>query len=499
MPRTRASTAALAALLSAALAGCGGGSSGPDCSDTATRANVKSLVGSWYLYSANVDVAPFDPAAPTRSPAEFLDAMVDSARLPGGAFTPDHGRGFSYLTTKSANQQFFQEGTSLGYGIGLTFPAADQVVVTQVFGDAMDPAEPQYALRSPAAKAGFARGDAIVAVAPAAGATPNAANLDAAANQVAALLALDPVNRSAFFAALGSGAAGTARDFRLRRAGGALVDVQATTALYWLDPVPRYTAPTVLTSPGGRKVGYLMLRSFITPANAALRTAFAAFKAQGVTDLVVDLRYDGGGLLDVASTFLDLMGQGLAGTFQFGLRHNAAQAPGQDLTANFGAEPNALAPARVAFIVREGSASASELLPFALAPHLGADVALVGERTLGKPAGQYGFSGPDCPTVYVLLSFQLANATGRAEYWDGLPDAAWAGSTCQAADDLTRPTGDPAEDSTRVALEWIDGGQAACTPIPPFQPAARQARALRIPLALPPEPSLAQRHIPNLQ
>ncbi len=499
MPRTRA--AALAALLVAALAACGGGGAGPDCSDTGTRANVKSLVGSWYLYAASVDVTPFDPADPTRSPAEFLDAMVDSARLPGGAFTPDHGRHFSYLTTKSANQQFFEEGTSVGYGIGLTFPTADAVVVTQVFGDAMDPTEPRYALRSPAAKAGFARGDTIVAVAPATAATPSATALDAPASQVSALLAQDPVNRSAFFAALGSGAAGTARDFRLRRATGELVDVQATTALYWLDPVPRYTAPTVLTSPGGRKVGYLVLRSFINPANDALRTAFAAFKAEDppVTDLIVDLRYDGGGLLDVASTFLDLMGQGRTGTFQFGLRHNAAQAPGQDFTANFGAEPNAIAPARVAFIVREGSASASELLPFALAPLLGADVALVGERTLGKPAGQYGFSGPDCPTVYVLLSFQLANATGRAEYWDGLPDAAWAGSTCQVADDLTRPTGDPAEDSTRVALEWIDGGQAACTPIPAFQPAARQARTLRIPLALPPEPSLAQRHIPGLQ
>jgi hypothetical protein len=153
----------------------------------------------------------------------------------------------------------------------------------------------------------------------------------------------------------------------------------------------------------------------------------------------------------------------------------------------------------VAFIMGHGSASASELLPFALAPYLGADVALIGDRSLGKPAGQNPFPEDGCSTLYVILTFQLANSSGRAGYWDGLPDASWPGSSCQAADDLTHPANDAAEASTAMALQWIDGGQAACTPLPTTPPAARRAAALQAPLAAGPEPSLAQRHIPNLQ
>lgn len=502
MPRSRASTAALAALLSAALAACDGGSS-PDCSDRAVRVNVKELVGTYYLFNDQVDLPAFDPVTSTLSPAAFLDAMVDSAS------GPDAGRGYSYLTTTSASAQFFDEGTSLGFGIGLRFDGTNQAFVTQVFGDGMDPAEPKYALRSAAARAGFQRGDELVAIAPGTAPTPSAVALDLPANQVSALLAVDPVGRGAFFAALGSSVAGTVRDFRLRRPDGSLVDVQATTATYWLDPVPRYLAPVVLTSPGGKQVGYLMLRAFINPAVrfkvaggldvTPLATALADFRARGITDLIVDLRYDGGGLLGVTSDFLDLLGGGRAGARQFSLEYNAQVATQFHPTFEFAPPATAITPTRVAFIMGRGSASASELLPFALAPYLGADVALVGERSLGKPAGQNPFDEAGCPTLYVVLTFQLANRDGRAAYWDGLPDAAWTGSSCQALDDLTHPTGDANEDSTRVALAWIDGGQGACTPIAPFQPPARQARALQIPLALPPEPSLAQRHIPGLQ
>lgn len=473
---------ALAALL-AALAGCSGGSSGgPDCSDRATRQDIQTLAATWYLFAGQVDFGAFDPADPAWTPAAFLDAIVNSA---GG---PDAGRHYSYLSTKASNQQFYDEGTSLGFGMGLHREGASRLLLSQVFGEAMAPGTP---LRSPAAQAGFTRGDELLAIA------PTQAALDDAASQVADLLARDATAPGTLSAAFSSSVAGTTRWFRVApRGGGAAVDRQATTAIYSLDPVPPVA---VLTSPGGRKVGYVLLRTFINPATPLLRDAFALFKAQDppVTDLVVDLRYDGGGLLDVAKTFLDLMEDGRAGAVAYGLRHNAARAAQYDVTRAVAAEASAIAPARVAVITGPATASASELLPFSLVPWKGADVAVVGDRSLGKPAGQYGFSAPDCPTVYVLLSFQLANAAGRAEYWDGLPDAAWAGSSCAAADDLTRPLGDPEEASTKAALAFIDGGQAACTPIPPFAPLVRRARALAGEGAAV-EPTLAQRHVPNL-
>lgn len=466
------------ALLVAALAGCPGGSSGgADCSERAVRQDVHELAAAWYLFADQVDFTAFDPADPTLTPAAFLAAIVESA---GG---PDAGRGYSYLTTKGATQQFYDEGTSLGFGMGLYREGTDRLLLSQVFGEAMAPGAP---LRSPAAQAGFTRGDELLAIA------PTQAALGDPASQVADLLA-----RDALSAAFSSSVPGTTRWFRVApRGGGATVDRQATTAVYSLDPVPPVA---VLTSPGGRKVGYVVLRTFINPATPLLRDAFALFKAQDppVTDLVVDLRYDGGGLLGVAKTFLDLMEAGRAGAVAYGLRHNAARAAHYDVTVNVAAEANAIAPARVAVITGPDTASASELLPFALAPWKGADVAVVGSRSLGKPSGQYLFERPDCPTVYVLLAFQLANAAGRAEYWDGLPDAAWAGSSCAAADDLTRPLGDPEEASIEAALAFVDGGQAACTPIPPFTAPGRRARALAGEGAAV-EPTLAQRHVPNL-
>lgn len=468
---------ALAALL-AALAGCSGGSSGaPACSDRATREDVETVASTWYLFKDQVDFAAFDPADPSLTPAAFLDAIVNSA---GG---PDAGRHYSYLSTKAANQQLYDEGTALGFGMGLHQEGAGRLLLTQVFGEAMAPGTP---LRSPAAQAGFTRGDELLAIA------PTQAALDDPSSQVAGLLA-----RGALSAAFSSGVPGTTRWFRVApRGGGAVVDRQATTAVYSLDPVPPVA---VLTSPGGRRAGYVMLRTFINPATPLLRDAFALFKAQDppVTDLVVDLRYDGGGLLEVGKVLVDLMSAGRTGDVAYGLRHNAARSGQYDVTRTIAAEAGALAPARVAFITGPGTASASELLPFSLVASKGADVAVVGARSLGKPAGQYGFSSPDCPTVYVVLAFQLANAAGRAEYWDGLPDAAWAGASCAADDDLTRPAGDPEEASTRAALAFIDGGQAACTPIAPFAPPARRARVLAGEGAAE-EPALVQRLVPNL-
>jgi C-terminal processing protease CtpA/Prc len=473
--------AALAAALLALgpLLGCPGAKPA-DCSPAATKAAVLATARSWYLFAERVpDFAAFDPADPTLSPQQFLDAIVAAA----GA--PDTGRGFSYLSTKAASSQFFDEGTSLGYGLGLRFVGATQLFVSQVFGDAATPPG------SPAAAAGFARGDELLAIA------PSQAGLDAPASQVADLLARDALSD-----AFSSGLAGTTRWFRVRHAGATdPVDLTATTATYSLDPLPRAALPIVLTVPAAgsdtgveKRVGYLHLRTFVGPAAPLLRQAFAALQAQGVTDLIVDLRYDGGGRLDVAGVFVDLLTAGRTGA-RFGLRHNALHVA-DDFDWPSGAEAAAIAPARVAFILTRGSASASELLPFVLAAQMGAQVAVIGEASYGKPAGQYGFSDPDCPELLYLLSFQLASGGVRAEYFGGLPDAAWTGGSCAADDDLTRPQGDPAEGMTGAALGWIADRSCAGGAIPVTGVAARRARVLAAPAA--PEPSPAQRHVPGL-
>src|SRR5690606_12329172 len=100
---------------------------------------------------------------------------------------------------------------------------------------------------------------------------------------------------AALIEALGPDARGTARVVHVRDQAGVERRVTLTKAAFALDPVSdRYGARIVMD--GAKKVGYINLRTFIGTADGDLRAAFADFKAQGVTELIIDLRYNGGGL-----------------------------------------------------------------------------------------------------------------------------------------------------------------------------------------------------------
>jgi carboxyl-terminal processing protease len=80
-----------------------------------------------------------------------------------------------------------------------------------------------------------------------------------------------------------------------------------TKADYALDPISDRYGAKIITE-GGRNYGYLNLRTFISSANPQLRTAFLNFRNQGVTDIIVDFRYNGGGLVSTAELMGDLLG-----------------------------------------------------------------------------------------------------------------------------------------------------------------------------------------------
>jgi hypothetical protein len=79
---------------------------------------------------------------------------------------------------------------------------------------------------------------------------------------------------------------------------------------------------------------------------------------------------------------------------------------------------------------------------------------IVGDRTYGKPVGQYAI--PFCDKVLAAVAFKLTNADGQGDYFDGLAP------NCAAADDLDAQLGDPGEASLKEALTVIATG--ACTP-----------------------------------
>jgi hypothetical protein len=267
-----------------------------------------------------------------------------------------------------------------------------------------------------------------------------------------------------------------------------------TKRVYALRPVPPHR---ILDLPSG-KVGYVALRTFIQPADPQLRDAFAAFKAAGATRAIVDLRYNGGGLVSTAVTLASLAHASGAGQEMFRFDFNADH-PEEDQVVTFRSDPSAIDATRIAFITTHGSASASELVPNALEAYLGSNVALVGGATYGKPVGQVPWNLEACDLAFYLVSFRLANAQGDADYFAGLPDEQghFTGPLCPAADDLSHAFGDPAEASVAAALHWLDTGECPAPAPAALSASPRRVRpgAARFPAEE--EPSFVQRWIPG--
>src|SRR5205085_9218900 len=153
-------------------------------------------------------------------------------------------------------------------------------------------------------------------------------------------------------------------------------------------------------------VGYLDYSQFVTYSLADLQNAISTFAQQGATELVLDLRYNGGG--DVA-TSRDLgslvAGARVAGQLFAALRYNDKnQARNSDYRFT---APTASIPSltRVFIIASGNTASASELVINGLKPFM--DVVLVGETTYGKPYGFEPFSY--CGTTYNAVNFDVLN------------------------------------------------------------------------------------------
>lgn len=228
-----------------------------------------------------------------------------------------------------------------------------------------------------------------------------------------------------------------------------------------LQPVP--LARTV-ASPGGRRVGYVLFNDHARGAQDALIDAFAALKAQGVQDLVLDLRYNGGGFLYVARAAAAMAaGTDIAGQVFATLAYNPARsAAGDDRQFTFdtvvqvaedrypvGTPLPQLGLPRVYVLTSALTCSASEAIVNALRG-VGVEVVLVGGRSCGKP---YGFHRRDnCGQAYFPLQFRMANARGESVPTIGLP------VQCQVAEDPWAALGSPAEPLLAAALRHADTG-----------------------------------------
>jgi C-terminal peptidase prc len=391
------------------------------CSVTGQNLYVRDVLQDLYLWN---EFLPSVNPSSYSSPEAYLEAV---------RYRPLDSR-FSYITSAAASNAFYSDSQFVGYGFS-TSQLGDELRVLQVFPD------------SPASEAGLARGDTI---------------LEIDGRSVASLIDSGQIG-----SAFGPSEIGVTSEVLVRSLTGVERRQQMTKR-----PV---TIPTVSLTRAyeveGRRVGYLFFRNFVRPSVAALDEAFAALNQAGVSELVLDLRYNGGGLVDVAVHLSSLIGGALTAGQPFAtFTHNARNAFRNETLRFAEATPTAPTLSRLIVITTRSSASASEGVINGLRPFM--PVVLIGEATYGKPVGQYLIEF--CGKVLAPVSFSLRNANGEADYFDGFAP------TCMASDGIDRELGDPQEASLAEAFHYIRHGECSLPfdrALPSRAPSGRDLRA----------------------
>jgi carboxyl-terminal processing protease len=236
-------------------------------------------------------------------------------------------------------------------------------------------------------------------------------------------------------------------------------------------------------------VGYLLFNNQLAHAETELVSAINTLQTAGVTDLVLDMRYNGGGYLDIASELAYMIAgpQMTAGqTFeliQFNSKHPSTDpvtgnaispTPFHTMTLGLSVTRGQALPTlnlqKVYVLTSSGTCSASEAVMNSL-QGVGVQVIQVGTTTCGKP---YGFYPQDnCGTTYFSIEFEGVNARSFGSYSDGfVPTPAVASSTgtdfklpgCVVQDDFTHALGDQNESLLFSALSYRASGSCGTPP-----------------------------------
>lgn len=440
----------------------------PDVQGTTTDEN--NYLRSWthQLYLWFDQVPDLDPSQYTT--VDYFPLLKTSATSPSGA--PVDKFHFTYAT--STWEALETQGIQAGYGVDFDVLAAApprSIVVAYVEANATGQA------------ATLGRGAAVQSID---GTDLNDAT-QAGVNTLNAGLQPATVGEMHTFTVLDAGST-TPRTVVLTAA-----DVTETPVL----------VATTLTS-NGAKVGYILFNDHIATAESELITAFTTLQQQGVSDLVLDLRYNGGGLLDIASEVAYMIAGSVRTSGQtFELQQFNSQYPSTNPVVGGAITPTLFHSTSQGFSVASGQALPSLNLPqvFVLTTAqtcsasesiinslrgVNVQVIEIGSTTCGKPYGFY--PQDDCGTTYFSIEFRGVNAQGFGDYSDGFsPDNTVnpAGVTipgCSVADDFTHALGDPNEAQLAEALTYRSGG--ACTVAPSGSGIQSLKRALQPGLAV---------------
>lgn len=235
--------------------------------------------------------------------------------------------------------------------------------------------------------------------------------------------------------------------FTFQKPDGSTVNVTLNAAYYQENPVVLDSVYTV----NGKKIGYFVFNSFLGDTSQIYNNfsrLFNRFTNQGVQDVVIDLRYNGGGYVTVAKKLANYLAPSSAnGQLMMSQKFNNKYS-NYNSTDNF-SKTGSLNLNRVFFIVSSGTASASELLINSLKPYM--EVVLLGpNKTHGKPVGYFPI--PVGNWYIFPVSFFTVNKNGEGHYYNGMA------LNNQSADGLDKDWGDLAETSFASAVNYITTG-----------------------------------------
>jgi carboxyl-terminal processing protease len=391
---------------------------------------------------------------PDQNPANYatpayFDLLKSTAVTTSGQ--PKDKFHFTYPTT--VWEQLSQAGITAGYGAEFALVASRpprRIVVA-------------FTQPGTAAATNLSRGDEIL--------------------QVDGVDAVNGSNTDALNDGLFPDATGQSHTFVVRNLAGAQRTVTMTSANITMTPVQNVTTFATASGP----VGYMHFTDHIATSEKQLVDAIVTLRNANVVGLVLDLRYNGGGYLDIASELAYMIAGPVptsGKTFErivFNDKYpstnpvtGAALTPTPFHTTSRGFVPSVYASgqqlptlnlAKVYVITGSGTCSASESIINGLRG-AGVDVRVIGSTTCGKPYGFYATG--NCGTTYFTIQFRGENNAGFGDYTDGFSASNQTGvrgtvvEGCSVADDYTHQLGDPLEGRIAAALSYRASNDQAC-------------------------------------
>lgn len=415
------------------------------------RDTLANLASVFYLWNNNI---PANFAPHTYSSTDNLAGELAALKgySPLNSATGNHYDHFSFILTEADYQKEFVQGVSTSFGMGYAFDRNDTLRVNY------------SAHASSAYSQGVRRGWKIIAI--------NGIKVARDANTLTQLNAAINASSASF-------------TFQIP-----VTNANKTISLTQQDIPDDEVITTKVFKAGSKTVGYIAYNTFLTqlnksgmPIHPGMDSSFANLAKANITDIVIDLRYNGGGYTLVSEQMDDALLPASANHQVLYTEHyndtlNKYYKLGyknvdHDTTININegnvANPPKLNVNSVVFIVSDNTASAAELVINSITPYFNGNVKLIGlglgrdkqyQNTAGKPfgyAGQFGLPASKPTLEAFLINFETKNSLGVDNYVSGfVPDV-------QVYDGVEFDFGDPREDGLAKALSYETTNSLAYT------------------------------------